>query len=453
MAVSVLMPQLGLTMTEGLLTEWSKQEGDTVRKGDLLFSVENDKAVLPVEAQADGVLANISARAGDVVPVGTRVALILAAGEAAPTAAPTDGARPAAGPAAQTGNPTAAPTLAATLPAAAPAAPYTEPPSRATASAGTARASEGFVLASPRARRLAEAAGLDLGRIPGTGPGGAVVERDLPAYSRAADPGAGVVSAASRPAAAPEPAADLPSAAVPQPAGTPASASPGDSELVTLSRVGQVGAERMAKSWAEIPQFTLYAEACASELLRIHARGKEAGTPASVTVLLAGLLARALRDFPRLNATWEGNGRVRTYRSVNVGVAVDGPDGLVVPVLRDCGTRGFSELARELAGLAERAKARTLSSEDLSGGTVTLSNLGMFGIKRFRAIVNPPQTAILAAGAVERKPVETEDGDIRFLPYLEISVTADHRAVDGAYAARFLARYKELIEDPQFALF
>ena len=220
-----------------------------------------------------------------------------------------------------------------------------------------------------------------------------------------------------------------------------------------LPRVGQVGAERMAKSWTEIPQFTLYADACASELLRIHARGKEAGKPASVTVLLAGFLARALRDFPRLNASWEGNGRVRTYRAVNVGVAVDGPDGLVVPVLRDCGTKGFSELARELAGLAERAKTRTLSSDDLSGGTVTLSNLGMFGIKRFRAIVNPPQTAILAAGAVERKPVETEDGDIRFLPYLEISVTADHRAVDGAYAARFLARYKELIEDPQFALF
>ncbi|HOX12458.1 MAG TPA: dihydrolipoamide acetyltransferase family protein [Spirochaetia bacterium] len=445
MAIPVLMPQLGLTMTEGLLTEWSKKEGDEVRKGDLLFSVENDKAVLPVESQADGILANVSARAGDVVPVGTPVALILAAGETAPTSAQADsGARPAAAPAVPAAWSTAAPAPAeAPSREAAPAAPIpTTAAVPKTAESPTQKATDGFVLASPRARHLASAAGLDLGSIPGTGPGGAVVERDLPVSARAADPGAGAVSAASRPSASPSP-------------GTFAAAPglPGGSELVTLPRVGQVGAERMAKSWAEIPQFTLYAEACASELLRIHARGKEAGNPASVTVLLAGLLARALRDFPRLNASWEGNGRVRTYRAVNVGVAVDGPDGLVVPVLRDCGIKGFSELARELAGLAERAKTRTLYSDDLSGGTVTLSNLGMFGIKRFRAIVNPPQTAILAAGAVERKPVETEDGDIRFLPYLEISVTADHRAVDGAYAARFLARYKELIEDPQFALF
>lgn len=442
MAFQVLMPQLGLTMTEGLLTEWSKKEGDAVRKGDLLFSVENDKAVLPVEAQADGILANVTARPGDVVPVGTPVALILAAGEAAPsgdtspagaTAAPAAEAAHAAAPAA------AAPeTRRASKPEAAPT------PSPAFAQA---RAQDGFVLASPRARHLAAAAGLDLGSIPGTGPGGAVVERDLPASARVADLEGGSASTESRPASAPRP------AAAPHPAGAPASAAPGGSELVTLSRVGRVGAERMAKSWAEIPQFTLYTDVCASELLRIHARGKEAGTPASVTVLLAGLLARALRDFPRLNASWEGNGTVRTYGAVNVGVAVDGPEGLVVPVLRDCGTKGFAELARDLAALAEKAKARTLSSEDLAGGTVTLSNLGMFGIKRFRAIVNPPQTAILAAGAVERRPVETGEGEIAFLPYLEISITADHRAVDGAYAARFLARYKELIEDPQFALF
>lgn len=440
MAVQVLMPQLGLTMTEGLLTEWSKKEGDSVRKGDILFSVENDKAVLPVEAQADGILANVSARAGDVVPVGTPVALILAAGEAAPAAVSAAPAAPA---------PAAAPKATespASTPASAPAptpvsARDTQPPSTS---------SDGFVLASPRARHLAAASGLDLGTIPGTGPWGAVVERDLPASVRDADKVAGAASAGP---SAPSP--ETAPAARRSESGYPAAAPgvPGGSELLTLSRVAQIGAERMARSWAEIPQFTLYAEACASELLRVHARGKEAGRPASITVLLAGLLARALRDFPRLNASWEGNGRVRTYRSVNVGVAMDGPDGLVVPVLRDCGTKGFSELARDLAALAEKVKARTLSTEDLSGGTVALSNLGMFGIKRFRAIVNPPQTAILAAGAVERKPVETEDGDIRFLPYLEISVTADHRAVDGAYAARFLARYKELIEDPQFALF
>lgn len=432
MALPVLMPQLGLTMTEGLLTEWSKKEGDSVRKGDLLFSVENDKAVLPVEAQADGILANVTARPGDVVPVGTPVAVILAEGESAPAATPTK-APPA---------PPAEAAHAAAPEAAAPAA-VTAP----TAGAAPARAQDGFVLASPRARHLAAAASLDLGVIPGTGPGGAVVERDLPAFARAAALEAGAASAESRSSSAPRP------AAVPHPAGAPASAAPGGSELVTLSRVGRVGAERMEKSWGEIPQFTLYAEVCASELLRVHARGKESGTPASVTVLLAGLLARALRDFPRLNASWEGNGTVRTYRSVNVGVAVDGPDGLVVPVLRDCGTKGFAELARDLTALAEKAKSRALSSEDLAGGTVTLSNLGMFGIKRFRAIVNPPQTAILAAGAVERRPVETGEGEIAFLPYLEISITADHRAVDGAYAARFLARYKELIEDPQFALF
>ncbi|HSV55585.1 MAG TPA: dihydrolipoamide acetyltransferase family protein, partial [Magnetospirillaceae bacterium] len=364
MAVQVLMPQLGLTMTEGLLTEWSINEGDRVRKGDILFSVENDKAVLPVEAQADGILAAVSAQAGETVPVGAVLALILAEGESLPAAE----VRPQA--------------LADAVTAAA------ESPAD--------RPREDFVPASPRARILAARAGLDLGSVAGTGPDGAVLERDLsesvPAAPRE-ERGTAVFQASA--------------------------SAPGDSEVITLSRVGRIGAERMAKSWTEIPQFTLYAETCASALLRMRARGKDDGKPFTITVLLAGLLARALRDYPKLNASWEGNGQIRVWRTVNVGVAMDGPDGLVVPVIMDCASKGFAELARELAALSEKANSRALTAGDLSGGTVTLSNLGMFGVKRFQAIVNPPQTAIIAAGAVERRPVETEDGEIRFLPHLE----------------------------------
>lgn len=423
MATQVLMPQLGLTMNEGLLTEWAKKEGDAVHKGDVLFSVENDKATLPVEAQADGTLANIAVQAGESVPVGTLLALILSAGER-PEDFPLPPKRAAAASPSGAAGAEAANAPREAKPAAGPLSP--REPSKPAASS-VPRGADGFTLASPRARKLAADASLDLRSMTGSGPEGAVLERDLPASALAAMPEVGE--------------------AAPAPEAMEAS------ELVTLSRVGRIGAERMAKSWAEIPQFTLYAEACVEELARMQEKRKQEGRPISLTVILAGLLAKALRDFPRMNASWAGNGTVRTYRAVDVGIAMDTPDGLVVPVLRDCANKGLERLAREMGALTEKGKKGALGPDDLTGGTITLSNLGMFGVKRFRAIVNPPQTAILAAGAIDRKAEEGENGKILFRRYMEISVTSDHRAVDGAYAARFLSAYKELIENPMYALF
>ena len=358
----------------------------------------------------------------ETVPVGTVLAWILAEGEKAEDFAASAAASPTPD------APAAVSTTGGSAPKPA-AADIASPVSN------RSKAADGFVPASPRARSLAKDAALDLGSLRGSGPEGAVIERDLPASVR--ERGAESESFT-------RPAAGI-AAAIP--------AAPGaDSELVTLPRVGQIGAQRMALSWSEIPQFTLYIDACAEDLIRIHERSKKSGTPVSVTVLLAGLLARALREYPRLNGSWAGDGSVRVYKSVDVGIAMDTPDGLVVPALRNCAGRGFRDLAREMAALAEKGKNRALTADDLSGGTITLSNLGMFGIRRFRAIVNPPQTAIIAVGSIDRRPVELLDGNLEFKPYLELSLTADHRAVDGAYAAKFLSHYKDLIENPLFAL-
>ncbi len=413
MAVDILLPQLGLTMTEGLITEWKKKEGDPVRKGEVIFLVENDKATVEVEAQADGILARILVEPMKTVPVSTVVGVIAAEGEKAEASSKTA----AKAPEARAG---AAP------------APKEPVPSSSAASAAKETAKDGFVAASPLARKAARDAGLDLAGIRGSGPGGAVVERDLPPEVRAAAEAASTAPASRRPAAG--------RAAAAQPA-VP------EYEDVALTRIGAVSAERLALSWTTIPQFTLYAEARASALIALRDHYKKKNSPVSVTVILAKLLAHSLLKFPKLNAEWLGGGKVRTYSKVNVAIAMDTADGLVVPVLGDCASKGYRRLSEEMKTLAEKGKGKTLSPGDFAGGTVTLSNLGMFGVTRFRAIVNPPQTAIVSVGAVTRKPVETEEG-VAFADFIEIGLTADHRAADGAYAARFMADFKASIENP-----
>lgn len=420
MATDVTMPQLGLTMKEGLIMEWKKHEGDAVKRGDLLFSVENDKAVLDVDAQADGVLARILVPEMSSALVGAVIAVIAAPGEAvaaSPAPAAPVKAAPAKAAPESVAKPVAAPVASA--PAAVPVAP-----------ASGARQADGFVLASPLARKTAERLGVRLADVRGSGPEGAVIERDLagtsPAYLPAATrAGAGVSTAA-------------------QPAGVAY-------DDVQLSRIQRIAAERMADSWANIPQFTLYDEADATLLLDLAERFKKKGEPVSLTVIIAKLMAHAVARHPLLNASWLGDGSVRAYRSVNINIAVDTRDGLMVPVLRDCSGKGFAALGAEMKSLAEKAKAGKLGSQDHEGGTITLSNLGMFGIKRFRAIVNPPQAAILAVGSVSERISSVDDGfEVRKV--IEFSVTADHRVVDGAYAARFMATLRAMLENPALAM-
>jgi pyruvate dehydrogenase E2 component (dihydrolipoamide acetyltransferase) len=423
MATDVTMPQLGLTMKEGLIMEWKKHEGDAVKRGDLLFSVENDKAVLDVDAQADGVLARILVPEMSSALVGAVIAVIAAPGESVAAAPSPAAPAPVVKPAVPT---TVAPPAPAHSAAAVPA-PGVQAPATPSAAA---RKADGFVLASPLARKTAEQLGVRLSDIRGTGPEGAVIARDLAgahpgSLPQAARAGAGVPAAA-------------------QPAGVAY-------DDVQLSRIQRIAAERMADSWANIPQFTLYDEADATLLLDLAERFKKKGEPVSLTVIIAKLMAHAVARHPLLNASWLGGGSVRAYRSVNINIAVDTKDGLMVPVLRDCAGKGFVALGAEMKALAEKAKAGKLGTQDHEGGTITLSNLGMFGIKRFRAIVNPPQAAILAVGSVSERISSVDDGfEVRKV--IEFSVTADHRVVDGAYAARFMASLRSMLENPALAM-
>lgn len=416
MATAVLMPQLGLTMTEGQIMEWKKREGETVKKGQVLFDVENDKATIDVEAQIDGVLAKIVIAEKITVPVGTIVGFIAAAGE---SVADRDQSPLREAPGETSDQAAPVKDSARTTPV--------EPGAAIRDETGSPMRDDGFVLASPFARKTAESLGIDLSDLNGTGPGGAVIGRDLPLGEAVT---ANIAAEARRATTLPPPVSGLPFADV------------------ALTRIGKIAAERMTESWTTIPQFTLYDEADADILLRLAERFKKAGEPVSLTAILAKLLAHAARNYPLVNASWIGEGKVRTFASVNVNIAMDTPDGLVVPVLRDCAKRSFRALGADLRLLAEKAKGRALSSEDYEGGTITLSNLGMFGIKRFRAIVNPPQTAILAVGALSDKVTMGAGGGFESKKFLEYGITADHRAVDGAYAARFMASLKSLIENP-----
>ncbi|PKL06888.1 MAG: hypothetical protein CVV53_02020 [Spirochaetae bacterium HGW-Spirochaetae-9] len=409
MALEVMMPQLGLTMKEGLITEWKKKKGDAVVRGEVIFAVENDKATVDVEAQGDGILASILVEEMVTVPVGTIVATIAAPGEKVTAAPGVAVAKPAAPQSVQ----------------AAWSAPEAKPAAKAVAKPVL---SDGFVLASPFARQSAESLGINLAEVRGTGPEGAVLGRDLPKTDS-------MQAASVKPAFEPQ-------------------RSPAPTESNTersLSRIQRVAAERMTESWTTIPQFTLYDDADAAQMLSLADRFKKAGDPVSLTVILAKLLAAAAERHPLLNATWLGEGKVRSYAIANVNVAVDTSEGLVVPVLRACASRGFKDLGIDMKAIAEKARNKALSSEDYEGGTITLSNLGMFGIARFRAIINPPQTAILAVGRISEKVVQGASG-FETRKFIEYSITADHRVVDGACAARFMATLKSFIENPVLML-
>jgi len=414
-------------MDEGTVFEWSKKENEPVKKGEVLLVVENDKSTVDVESQYEGILGKILVAEGETVPVGAPIAWIVAEGEEVPAdaggAAGTEEAETAPeAPAA--GTEKKAETPAPEKPA---AGAGTAPQSGA-AKAGTA--ADGFVLASPRARALAAEKGVELAQIAGSGPEGSVLETD-------------VLAAVESGTAAP------PAAAATAAPGAPVYATAsGKPEEVSLTRIQAVGAERMVESWQNVPQFTLQREIDADALLRLQAHFRETSeTKISLNIVLAKIFAHAIAAHPRLNAEWIGNGKIRQHPSVNVGIAMDTADGLMVPVLKDCTTRGFAALAQDWQATAGTVKAGKAGPAELTGATVTLSNLGMLGVGWFRAIVNPPQAAILALGGVERKPVETAGG-IAFRSVIQATITADHRVVDGAYAARFMQSFAKMVENP-----
>ena len=426
MPIQILMPALSPTMTEGNVASWLKNEGDSVQAGDILCEIETDKATMEVEATDEGTLARIVAPAGtEAVPVNAVIGLILEEGEDASALEGAEAAAPAAAPAAP-----AAEAAAESAPAA-PAAP--SPGGNGATPPAPAREPGARIFASPLARRMAKQAGLALEAIAGTGPNGRIVKVDVEAAIAAA--AAAPASAAAAPVAAPAPAPVAPAAAYQD---TPA------------STMRKVIAQRLQEAKREVPHFYLTVDCEVDALLetRVQLNERSDDYTLSVNDFVIRAAALALRKVPAANASWV-DGALRQYASADVSVAVAIEDGLVTPIVRNADGKGLAEISAEVKELAGRARAKPmgLSPEEYQGGTFSVSNLGMYGIKEFAAIINPPQSMILAVGTAEQRPV-VKDGALAVATMMSCTLSVDHRVVDGALGARFLQAFKGLIEDP-----
>ena len=431
MAHPILMPKPGQMTEECVLVAWLKREGDVVKKGDVLFEIETDKSNMDVEAFEEGVLLKRLVQEGETVPVNAICAYVGEPGEAIPDAAPpidTAAAAAAATPASESLT-----TAAPALPAAAAAT--------ATAPAASLADAAARLRISPRASRLAADSGIDPRTISGTGPEGRITERDVRAAVEVA--ATAVVGAA---APAPRPSAPAAAAAGPKPL-EPASYdwNAEDTAPRQMSRMRRVIAERLTLSATTVPQFTVTVAVDVTRLLMLRSELKAAGNTLTVTDFVVLAVAQTLVEFPDVNSRTDGVS-VWLRRRVHVGLAVALPDGLVVPVIRDADRRSLADLHARAAELAEGARNGTLSPDDMTGSTFTISNLGMFGVDEFCAIINPGESAILAVSSVTPTPIVVGDG-IGVRQMMKLTLTADHRLVDGELAARFLNALRRRLQD------
>jgi pyruvate dehydrogenase E2 component (dihydrolipoamide acetyltransferase) len=439
MPTPILMPALSPTMTEGKLAKWLKKEGDAVKAGDVLAEIETDKATMEVEAVDEGKLGRIVVPAGtDNVPINAPIAYLLNEGESASALDSVGKAAPAAAPKPVTAAPAAPAPAPAAMPAPAAPAPKPAAPPAAPASAPALAAKEGQrIFASPLARRLATDANLDLGRIQGSGPHGRIVKADIESAKTS-----GVAAVAPAGAPAPRPAA-APAALAAMPLPTE-----GFTEL-PLSTMRKVIARRLMESKQTIPHFYLTVEADIDALLalrtQLNAKAGE-GVKLSVNDLVIKACGMALAKVPRANAIWGGD-KILLNKTCDVSVAVALDDGLITPVIRSADKKGLATISAEMKSMAERAKAGKLMPEEYQGGAFSLSNLGMFGIKEFAAVINPPQGSILAVGKGEQRAV-VKGGALAVATMMSCTISCDHRVIDGAIGAQFLDAIKKLIEDP-----
>ena len=414
------MPKLADTMTEGTLVKWRKNVGDKVSTGDVVAEVETDKATMEMESFEDGTLHEHLVQVGQKVPIGARIAVLLAKGEAAPApgtvhTAAVKPAAPAAVPAASASG-QAAPTAAKSTVA--------------------SPASGGRIKSSPLARKLAVAKGVDLASITGTGPGGRIVAKD--------------VQGASQGVGSPKAVLAVGVAAVPVPP-----PGPGD-QLLPLSGMRRVIADRLLASKTQIPHFYLHIEVDAAPLMKMRADLNAGADPATGTKLTVNdfilkAVVNAAVKVPAVNAAFAGDA-ILQFGSVNLSVAVAVDDGLVTPVVRDAQKKSLREVSEAVKDLATRARAKKLKPDEYQGGTITVSNLGAYGVEFFDAIINPPQAVIVSVGAVVKKPVVGPGDVIVAGQRLALGVSADHRVVDGAVAAQYLAELKRLLESPALLL-
>jgi pyruvate dehydrogenase E2 component (dihydrolipoamide acetyltransferase) len=431
MPINVLMPALSPTMTEGKLARWLKKEGDTIKSGQVLCEIETDKATMEVEAVDEGTLGKILVAAGtEGVKVNAPIAVILVEGESAGAAPP----------------PAVAARVAPQVPVSttpAPATPVASVPALAPAGDGAR------VFVSPLARRMAEQSGLDLSAIRGSGPNGRIVKADI-------DAALATATAARKPATAAPVAASAPAAST---ASAPAAVSAaslaaiGPHKLVPLSTMRRVIARRLTESKQQVPHFYLTVDCEIDKLLAgrtaLNAKSPEKGPGAfklSVNDFVIKSVAVALRQVPAANASFSDDGLLM-WDNVDISVAVAIPGGLITPIVRNADAKGLAQISNEMKDLAARAKDGKLKPEEFQGGGFSISNLGMFGIKEFGAVINPPQGAILAVGAGEQRPV-VKNGALAIATVMTCTLSVDHRVIDGAVGAEFLAAFKRIVEDP-----
>jgi pyruvate dehydrogenase E2 component (dihydrolipoamide acetyltransferase) len=410
MASRVVMPKLSDTMEEGKILRWLKQEGDRVETGQTLAEVETDKATVEMEAYTTGVIRKLVAEAGQTVPIGALIAVVGAPDEDisalldAPATAPESPPPAAVPPPAPHAVPRASPPPVA--------------PARLAAAAPPDAASSRGLRASPLALRMAAESGVDLNTLQGSGPQGRIIKRDIEA-------------AVARGPAAPTPAAAPPA---------------GEVESIELSSMRRTIAKRLVQSKAPVPHFYLTVDVAMDRLWDAYRALREERYPISLNDVIVKAVAAALRRHPEMNASFAGD-HVKRYGRVHVGIAVALDDGLITPVIRDADTKSLAEIADEARGLAERARLRRLQPHEYTGATFSISNLGMMGIEEFSAIINPPEAAILAVGAVRETPV-VDGGQVRVGRRMKLTVSIDHRVADGAQGARFLATLKRMLENP-----
>lgn len=441
MATKVYMEALSPTMEEGRLVTWLKAEGDEVKEGDVLAEVETDKATMELAARGSGVLRKRFINEGDTANVGVMIAIVakadedISALEGGGTSAPAPAAEApkAEAPKAEAAAPAAEAPKAEPAQAAAPA-PAAAP---AQAEAAPAQGEGGRVKASPLARRLAAEAGLQVGAVQGTGPGGRVIRRDIQdAVARGGQQ------------QAPEAAQ-----AAPQQPAAPAVAPTTDARFREhpISQMRKAIARRLAQSIGPVPTFYLTVEVDMGEAMalrgRINERFAKEGIKTSPNDLVIKAVSMALRRHPFVNAAWTGDS-IHLYEQVHIGVAVAIEEGLITPVIRDADRKGVGEISAEVKELAGRAREKKLKPEEFTGSTFSISNLGMFGIEEFTAIINPPEAAILAVGAIGPKVVVDDSGEMVVRQRMRMTLSCDHRVIDGATGAAFLQTLKQYLEEP-----
>ncbi len=429
MATNILMPALSPTMTEGTLTRWLKKEGEAIKAGDVIAEIETDKATMEVEAVDEGVLGKILVEDGtENVAVNAPIAVLVDEGEAVPTEAPA--------------APAPKPPAAAKPDAPEPAAAKPEPQAARPAPMANGQAPSGErIFASPLARRMAKQAGIDLSGLKGSGPNGRIVRADI----QAAQAG-GAPSTARAPTSAPA-AAPLGKATA-QVIGAP-------HKLVPHSTMRKVIAKRLSESTATIPHFyvsmDIEIDALIALMSQLNGKAPPKDAPGAYLITINDMVIKAaaatLRKVPAVNASWTDDG-MAFYDDVDISVAVSIPDGLITPIIRKADVKGLATISREMKDLAGRARAGKLKPEEFQGGGFSISNMGMFGVSSFTAIINPPQSAILAVAAGRKRPIVNKDGELAVATVMTCTLSVDHRVADGALGANWMRAFKQVVEDP-----